>query len=265
MVTRRSTQETIPSVERPPLNEVACDLKFDPLPEFKVPYIGLFWERISEAFPRIEHQQPIGWPKAGQDILVPFPRIWFLDSKRQTFIQIQEDRFSYNWRKTGDSESYPRFSKILPIFQENFDLFCYFINEKGLGKVEPNTCELIYTNHIPMGDVWNSFSEIKRILPDIAWRQGRGRFLKHIQNVFWQASFSLPDDHGTLFVRAQSAMRKIDKRPMLVLEFRASGLGADKSVDAVWQWFHMAHEWIVRGFFDLTGPKIQDFWGPQDD
>jgi len=48
---------------------------------------------------------------------------------------------------------------------------------------------------------------------------------------------------------------------MLILQITASGLGADKSNNAVWEWFEVAHEWIVCGFTDLTGAKTQkDIW-----
>ena len=43
---------------------------------------------------------------------------------------------------------------------------------------------------------------------------------------------------------------------MLILQITATGLGADKSNDALWKWFEIAHEWIVCGFTDLTGATI---------
>jgi hypothetical protein len=46
-----------------------------------------------------------------------------------------------------------------------------------------------------------------------------------------------------------------------LIQLTATGLGADKSMDAVWEWFEVAHEWIVCGFTDLTGATIQkDIW-----
>lgn len=262
MVTRRSTQETLPSVKNPPLTEVICDLKFKPLTEFKVPHYGLFWQRILDNYPNIEHQPPIGWPMEGGDLIAPHPRVWFLDSKGQTLIQIQGDRFIYNWRKLSDSddEIYPRFDNIFPKFQENLLLFSTFLKDLNLGEISPVTCEMAYINHIPVGDTWKSFDEIRRILPDVGWRQGRGRFLKKVETFLWQTSFALPEDFGKLMVKAQSAARKIDKRPVLAFELRTVGLGEDNSLDAVWRWFNLSHEWIVRGFFDLTGPKIQETW-----
>ena len=80
-----------------------------------------------------------------------------------------------------------------------------------------------------------------------------------------QASFSLPKHKGHLNVTLQHGSRKIDKHPILILQLTATGLGADKSMNAVWVWFEVAHEWIVCGFTDLTGATIQkDIWQRTD-
>ena len=37
----------------------------------------------------------------------------------------------------------------------------------------------------------------------------------------------------------------------------ARGQTVDKGKKQMWNWFDLAHEWIVRGFADLTTEKIQ--------
>jgi hypothetical protein len=77
--------------------------------------------------------------------------------------------------------------------------------------------------------------------------------------------FQLPENKGRLELILQQAIRKTDKRPMFVLNNKATGLGEDKNMDAVWEWFSVAHEWIVYGFTDLTNEGIQkDVWQRTD-
>ena len=77
--------------------------------------------------------------------------------------------------------------------------------------------------------------------------------------------FELPDKIGRLELSLQQAIRKSDKRPMFVLQNKATGLGEDKNMTAVWEWFEVAHEWIVFGFTDLTKEGIQkDVWQRTD-
>ena len=34
--------------------------------------------------------------------------------------------------------------------------------------------------------------------------------------------------------------------------------------NAIHEWYDVAHEWIVRGFTDLTTPEIQRVWERED-
>jgi hypothetical protein len=48
---------------------------------------------------------------------------------------------------------------------------------------------------------------------------------------------------------------------VIVLEISARSPQEKKSMQAVWEWFEVAHEGIVCGFADLTELKIQkDVW-----
>jgi len=41
------------------------------------------------------------------------------------------------------------------------------------------------------------------------------------------------------------------------LELTAKGLGEEKTNEAIRSWFDLAHEWIVRGFTELTEEEVQ--------
>ena len=265
MAPKKGDAVMLPSVERPPLNEVIFNLKFEPLSDFKAPHFGWYWERIAGEYPNIDQKIPIGWPMQSERLeILPNPRVWFLDEKGQTLIQLQDDRFIFNWRKTEAEYEYLRFSELFPKFKENFENFSEFIKEKNLGEVKPESCELTYLNQIPMDEIWGSYSEIQRVLPDLSWRDDPERFLSGQEKFLWQTEFPLPENFGSGIVKVNSAIRRRDQHPMIILELHALGLGEDKSLDAVWRWFGMAHAWIVTAFFDLTSPEMHNYWGRQD-
>jgi len=181
-------------------------------------------------------------------------------------IQLQNNRFFYNWRKMHADEPYPHYQMVIKKFKTNLDIFQKFLEQETLGSFNPTECELTYINHVFKGEGWETISDIHGVIPEINWNSINSRFLPEPLNIGWQASFALPEDKGRLHVKLDQVAHKIDKRPILRLEISAKGLGADKSQKAIWDWFELAHKWIVCGFTDLTSSKIQQtFWERSDD
>ena len=46
-------------------------------------------------------------------------------------------------------------------------------------------------------------------------------------------------------------------QPIILLDLTVRGIGKDKSIEGMWDWFDLAREWIVCGFADLTGERVQ--------
>jgi uncharacterized protein (TIGR04255 family) len=209
---------------------------------------------------------PAEQPESGVGFELPLPRIWFINEKKNGLVQLQNNRFLYNWRKMQEEEAYPRYRAVIDTFKKNLTLFQEFLEEEGLGSLSPIECELTYINHILKGEGWESVADIHDILPDLDWRSESERFLPEPLHLGWQASFALPEDKGRLHAKLERAFRKIDNLPVFILELSAHGLGSNKSSDAIWDWFEVAHQWIVCGFSDLTSTKIQTgIWGRTDD
>jgi uncharacterized protein (TIGR04255 family) len=186
--------------------------------------------------------------------------MWFVNEERNMLIQLQDDKFYFNWRRMQQEETYPRYNTIIEAFKTNLGIFQNFLDEEKLGSVNPQKCELTYINHIPVKEGWESLGKISEIFRDVAWSLNE-RFLPPPTGLGGNVVFPLPNGYGRLNVTLQNASRKIDKLPIFIFQLTATGLGADKSMDAVWEWFGVAHEWIVRGFTDLTEGSIQkDIW-----
>jgi len=72
--------------------------------------------------------------------------------KRNGLIQLQNNRFFYNWRKMHADEPYPRYGSVVKKFKANLELFQRFLEEEKLGPFSPTECELTYINHILKGE-----------------------------------------------------------------------------------------------------------------
>ncbi|HEA66138.1 MAG TPA: TIGR04255 family protein [Desulfobacterales bacterium] len=255
-------KNSLPAYEKPPVIEVVCGIAFKKIEQFKGPHLGLFWQKLRADYPACQHAPPLGFPPDPSEPVgkfeLPLPRIWFINEKKNGLIQLQNDRFFYNWRKMHADEPYPHYQTVIKKFTTNLDIFQKFLEEEELGPLNPTECELTYINHILKGEGWETISDVHDVMPEIKWRSSKSRFLPKPLNIGWQALFALPEDKGSLHVKLDQVAHKIDRRPILRLEISAKGLGADKSQVAIMNWFELAHKWIVCGFADLTGTKIQE-------
>ena len=254
-----SSFSSLPSFKNPPINEVVCGVRFHPSDNFRIPHIGLLWERFRSDYPIIQHAPPLVSAKGEITIDtasgVPLPRVWFINKEDDQLIQFQVDRFYFNWRRRKND--YPRYSYVIKQFEYLWDIVVTFFNEFNYGELNPIECELSYINHIPKGEGWDTINDLSKIFSDFTWNQVAERFLPEPENVTWQTNFKLPEDSGHLTVSLKQAIRTEDKAPLIVFELTARGPAESNVKDSILKWFDLAHEWIVRGFVDLTTQEIQ--------
>jgi uncharacterized protein (TIGR04255 family) len=261
------TSPALPDYENPPVNEVICGLRFEPSDDFKLPHIGLLWSRIFDKYPKVQHATPI-MERADQGVEdpvtgLPLPRVWLINSADDELIQIQRNRFYYNWRRREGV--YPRYKTLVLKFYETFELFSSFRKELGIGKIVPLACELTYVNHIPKGEGWETIDDLDKIFTDVCWQKRERRFLPNPVNVGWNLNFAFPEQQGHLTVSLKQAVRITDKVPLLVLEMRCSGIPKSREYEDLKKWYDLAHEWIVFGFADITSMDCQKkIWGRKD-
>jgi uncharacterized protein (TIGR04255 family) len=265
-----SNSQALPEYENPPVDEVVCGVLFEPLKTLLLPHFGLLWEKkFRQEYPRCEEKPPlIPIVEGFGDILaqqtevaeLPLPRVWFMHDDGR-IIQVQRDRFLHNWRKLQPTDEYPRYRKVFQIFQNHFASFQDFLKDIQVGPVVPRQYEMTYVNVIPQGEGWETDNDIGKVFRDFCWQSDRQRFLPHPDSIDWRTSFSLPNQAGRLRMHIQSGIRRSDKRRVFRFELTARGIGNETSPEKMHEWFDLAHEWIVRGFADSTGPQIQrDTW-----
>ena len=255
----------------PPVTEVVCGVLFKPLEAFRLPHLGLFWQKIKPDFPTCQEVAPLmplieGFGEGPENLLqlneMPLPRVWFVHRDDVAIVQVQRDRFLHNWKKSKPTDSYIRYPTVLDFFKQRLASFESFLEENSLGTLDPLQYEMTYVNHILQGEGWNDASDLGKVFRDHQWNGEENRFLPGIEHLNIRTSFVLPNRAGRLHVSIRDGKRSNDLKPLILFELTVRGFPADNSRTAMWAWFGVAHEWIVRGFTDLTTEAIQkSVWG----
>jgi uncharacterized protein (TIGR04255 family) len=257
----------LPDYDNPPVTEVVFGIQFNKLDAIKAPDTGILWEKLDrKAYPECKEMLPLppvierfDVPSQPQRPIFeelthpPLPRLLFINAIKNHLVQVQQDRFHQNWRRLKSDDEYPRYAKLYPQFVKSWKLFTSFINESNLGTLEPNQYELTYVNHIPRGEGWVNLADIENVFPEFLCKVGE-RFLPEPENIAWRKIYRLPKDSGRLHVSLRLAVSRELSNRIMILDLTARGFTPNK-MDT---WFDMAHEWIVKGFADLTSQSIQD-------
>jgi uncharacterized protein (TIGR04255 family) len=268
----KATSNQLPEYDNPPLNEVVGGVLFKSIEKLLAPYLGLLWEQFKKDYPTCQEVAPIiplvesfeepqGDAKPQFAEIPPLPRVWFVHSNGNGVIQVQRDRFLHNWRKLKQMDKYPRFGQVFGMFMSHFATFKSFLEKHKLGPVEPLQFELTYLNHVYQGEGWTTNLDAGKIFADFVWRGEDRRFLPAPEAINWRTSFVLPQKAGRLHMTVKNGKSRDDNRPLYIFELTARGyLGSGREED-MREWFEMAHEWIVRGFTDLTDKGTQlEIW-----
>ena len=273
MTESADSRSSRPDFTDPPVIEVALSVGFKPLVGYANAHSGLFWQRLADTFPNVEEHPPFSIPQANEPLDTPQQieivdgpppvRTWLIGRDGSELLQLQRDVFAHNWRKTGPTQEYPRYESVRDRFREYFRAFVEFARDRGLGTVEPNACEVTYVNHIPVGEHLRTSGDLDELM--LPWSWPSTTFLPKPDEVGFRAQFMIRDDSdkfvGRLNVNAKPAYRRSDRSGIVVLSMTARGEPLSDGFDGVLAFFDLGREWIVRGFADLTTPKMHQVWG----
>jgi uncharacterized protein (TIGR04255 family) len=261
----------LPDFGRPPVVEVAAALQFAPLRDLTAAHVGLYWAQIREEFGRVNEMAPLArqieeselGPTAEPQFTVltqpELPRLWFVSESGTRLIQLQRDRFAYNWRRLDTEEEYPRFSAVKQSFLNAWGGFRRFLDANTLMSPALDQCELTYVNIVPRGDGWDRMSDLERLFRVFRWNPRDG-FLGEPESAGWNLTFKLPDDAGRLHVAAAPAIRKTDNADVIRMALTARGAPSANGDKALEAWYDQARVWIVRGFAGLITDHADELW-----
>jgi uncharacterized protein (TIGR04255 family) len=269
----------LPDFERPPLVEVALSVQFNRLESMRAVDLGLLWAAFRDRYPHCEEMPPLEpiiesfggrvnqSPGIQVEVLRGFvPRLWLVDESGSGLVQVQPDRFAYNWRAAA-GDVYPRYSQVRERFQREFDVFRTFVATHLKAAIEPNLCEVAYVNIIPSGDGEYAAGELDKVLTCFAPRTSDG-YLAAPASVSLDLRYPVAGaagaPAGSLQVSAKPVVSHADGQSRLMLDLVARSLPATGDVEGILACFDLGRETIVRAFASLTTPEMHDLWGRRD-
>ena len=256
-----TTEQRTIKYENPPINEIVCGVLFESINGLRVGHLGLLWQRFKSDFPKFEDHNPIG-PITEEDLNPDkprLPRVWFVQEYDNELVQVQFNRFIYNWRKRRPDDDYPGYEKVVGNFEQYLLRFQKFLVDEELGNLTPNRYELTYIDHILLNEGWETLNRIDRVFPSLISLEAHKILSEDVREINWQMMFGLPKDSGILQLSIRNAQRVSDNRPLLNVEFSAV---SNEPYQPMRDWFDSAHEVINNLFSQLVSNEIQEkFWG----
>jgi len=259
--------------DNPPVGEVALAVQLvEPATDDTIT-LGRFWPRVQGDYPKVEPQPPL--PPMSEDFGIPGPsnvsfqildrppsaRYWLLSADEAELIQVQPDRFAYNWRKGPTDASYPRYAYLRGRFEDVLRTFIAVVEEQGR-TVLPSWCEVTYINPIAgNGESRPDLSEIlKRIAPEPPSP------LPGPEDSNFAERFVLERDgapFGRFYINASPAFSVVDRLPIYMLTLTARGMASTPDIAGVLDFLDEGRDFIVKSFRDMTTPEMHRKWGLQ--
>lgn len=266
-----------PKFRSPPVVETALGIQFHELTEFNSTHFGHFHQMIRDRYPIAEDQPrlaPIIETFPRMDSLPQFSirsvprveRVWFKDPKDSSrLMQLQPDRFGFNWKKGSDEEQYPSYTKNSQLFLDEFRTFITFCEQHGWD-VQPNLCEVVYVNHIKPIEGESVIDLFASIFPGINWETSDNWMPScNPEIATLNRVFEIPDQQGRLYVEAGIAHDK-ERGNFLNLRVIARTLHSSNDPSDIQETLKLAHDWVVNGFVSLTDATVrQKRWGQVND
>lgn len=236
-------------------------MQFSALRNIQTRHFGEFWGKVKEEFPLTRDMVPLPdvseMPSVELLLMPPLRRVFMLSGDQRYVVQLQDTRFNLNWRKVDPADQYPRFSAVFAKFQHAWGSFAEFAELASLGNLIPGRYELTYVNHLDMKS--DGFSrELETKVKMLKWEGIGASFLPAPVSVSGAWQFQMPDSKGICAANLSHAKRP-DGRDLLVLNISCAGPASSRY--SMKEWFDTAHEWIVRGFTDLTTDEAHQEWG----
>src|SRR6266487_1696539 len=265
----------LPEFDRPPVAEVALGVQFQALPSLRAAHLGLLWERYKRDYPGLEEHPPLE-PAIEQfesipveptfEVRVldapPVPRCWFLAPERNRLIQVQQDRFIYNWRSVASAPAYPRYEVLREAFSSYFTIFRKFVEEEEVGKVNINQAEITYVNHLALGAGWNRFGELHKVIR--TWSPNYGPGLSgEPENIRLVERHIISGDQGP-FGRLHIAIDPVvsaEQGAALLLTLTVRGRPTTDGLNDVLSFLDMGRGLVVKAFTAVTTDEMHKIWG----
>lgn len=262
---------SLPHYDVPPVQETFLSVSFADLEKWNIPHFGLYWQGIRSEYSKFEVRPPLAsqietFGDAIESPVLEFLtqppiRCWFIHQKENRLLQVQNDRFIFNWRKTKPEDGYPRFDEALRgEFEAAWTHFKSFLEAESIPPPQVEQCEISYINHIPLEGGWRTYTSLVTALTAWPGAMNKKDFLPNPEDVAFNTRYLLPGGQGRLHIQLQPAIRNIDGKKVVQLVLTARGRPSSSDTSELLRWFDMGREWIVRGFTEFTSEKMHETW-----
>lgn len=221
----------------------------------------LLWDRFRDRYPEPEFKGPIGEIEiklSNPPDLNQLPvRVWYLDSSKSQLLQVQNNLFLRNWRKTAEAPQYQHYADCSVEYRSDWSTFLDFLGGRSLPRPQIQRCEVSYFNHLIRGEDWEDFSELSTVYP--AWHGPRPDYpLSNPKMINIGASYAL--QHGMLQINSQGAVRQSDGKEIIQLGVTAAVVPQGQSDSELFEALDHSHEAAVQGFLQFTSEEMHRRW-----
>lgn len=262
-----TSNATSAKFENPPVVESILGVQFPAL-AFTSGHLGWFWKSyLGESWPKATDAPPLtegferfddqAWGVPGIQIgVAPFraARLQLRNVPEDRVVQVQNNRFIYNWRKRDGA--YASYLERRKEFIALYGRFTDFVRDAGLGAIAPNQWEVTYIDHIPKGELWQTPSDWYRILPGLLPVSRKISDLE-FDNA-GDLHFVITPQRGRLHIAIQHGRTDADVE-VLVVNWTARG-PISTQLGGLVEGLDLGHEVILRAFLEMSSPEARKAW-----
>jgi uncharacterized protein (TIGR04255 family) len=258
--------------DAPPLVEVAYSIQFEAIPNFHIAMFGVIWETFRECYPIVEYAQNIQHivekfgvvsdrPQPGLQLVnSPFntERAMFYSEDKQFLIQIQDDRFVFNWRKYGIQDCvYPRYEVIKKRFLDELLSFQQVLEKNNFEPLVFDQMEMTYINHIDL-DLSSANEVFKNIFDNSSFTEDAEieRINLDIKQLLKYEGRRIGRTHTSI----QQGNRLSDKSELFVLKFITRAHPVGDGIEGVLPVIELMRNTINNRFKSITSEKMHSVW-----
>lgn len=263
-----------PKFGKPPVVETVIGVQFPELAGFRTSHFGLYGNsldgyalgedkaRLAEVTERFPPLPVIPQPQFALASSPPLPRVWFAAESGSELIQVQPDRFIFNWRRRETDGSYQEYTTSGPKFLTEFRKFQDFCTNHDLQEPSPNLCEVTYLNHVIPGEGESAIELFGKLFTGLSWKSNNGQ-PQIPENATFNRVYVIERDKksvGRLYAEATIAFQQGDNQNQGFVLLKMTGRvipeigGQDRLEHSI----QIAHDEVVFGFANITNRQIQD-------
>lgn len=265
---------SLPHFENPPVVEAVIGVQYGPINVFSNAHAGWFWKsflgpkwdivtevpRLDDVFERFGEERIFALQPAFmiRPAGAEGDRTQITSSGSSRMIQVQNTRFILNWKTNQTDHKYPSFETLKSEFFANLSKFRDFTSASGSQEMEMNQWEVVYVNHIPRGELWNSISEWPQVVNFFGSPASTSDGIE-CDAFGGQWSLALPEQRGRLHVSLQHGrVQNAQDGEVMVLQMTARG--GIKAGDELADCLEIGHAAIVKSFANITTKFAHQHW-----